>query len=97
MGGHHVGNHANRTGPQHWLTASSTTSFMEDTQEAKHQQEQQRHAEIELADFVVHVSSFQRIIDMCNTSHLGTVTKAYMKNIMDWGVCIEEVSNEPHR
>lgn len=59
-----------------------------ETQAAEHQQ---WHAAIGLADFVAHVSNLQRIVDMCNTAELGSIDRAKLKNIMQWGLFIEEV------
>eukprot|EP00903_Cladosiphon_okamuranus_P019659 g18072.t1 len=54
-------------------------------------QQQQWHVAIGLADFVTHVSNLQHIVDMCNTMELGSIDRAKLKNIMQWGLFIEQM------
>eukprot|EP00752_Nemacystus_decipiens_P011888 g10541.t1 len=55
------------------------------------EQQQAWHAAIGLADFVAHVSNLQHIVDACNTAELGSIDRAKLKNIMQWGLFVEEM------
>lgn len=55
------------------------------------EKQQQWHAAIGLAEFVAHVANLQHVVDVCNTAELGLIDRAKLKNIMQWGLFIEQV------
>lgn len=77
--------------PDTFAEARAPTSHME-TQVAE--QQQQWHVNIGLTDFVAHVSNLQHVVDVCNTTELGSIDRAKLKNIMQWGLFVEQVNTK---